>query len=48
MSADDEIQLVRFRVGGHGLRLDVFQVERIIRYEQPAPLPKAPDFLEAC
>ncbi|HET7040943.1 MAG TPA: chemotaxis protein CheW, partial [Gemmatimonadales bacterium] len=26
--------------------LNVFQVERILRYERPASLPKSPDFLE--
>ena len=44
--ADDDIQLVTFRVGGHQFGLNVFEVERVLRYEAPAPLPKAPDFLE--
>ena len=42
----DEIQIVCFRVGSQEFGLNVFQVERILRYEAPAPLPKAPDFLE--
>ena len=42
----DEIQIVCFRVGSQEFGLNVFQVERILRYERPASLPKAPDFLE--
>jgi purine-binding chemotaxis protein CheW len=33
-------------VAGQDFALNIFQVERILRYEAPAPLPKAPDFLE--
>jgi len=33
-------------VAGQDLAFNIFQVERILRYEAPAPLPKAPDFLE--
>jgi len=46
MTTGDEVQLVSFRVAGRELALNVFQVERILRYEKPAPLPGAPDFLE--
>jgi len=42
----DEIQIVCFRVGTQEFGLNVFQVERILRYEPPAPLPKSPDYLE--
>lgn len=42
----DEIQIVCFRVGSQEFGLNVFQVERILRYERPATLPKSPDFLE--
>jgi purine-binding chemotaxis protein CheW len=42
----DEIQVVTFRVGPQEFGLNVFQVERILRYEPPAALPKSPDFLE--
>ncbi|HEU4569688.1 MAG TPA: chemotaxis protein CheW [Gemmatimonadales bacterium] len=42
----DEIQIVTFRVADQAFGLNVFQVERILRYERPAALPKAPDFLE--
>ena len=42
----DDVQLVTFRVAGQDFAFNIFQVERILRYESPAPLPKAPDFLE--
>ena len=42
----DEVQLVTFKVGGQEFAFNIFQVERILRYEAPAPLPKAPEFLE--
>ena len=42
----DDVQLVTFKVGGQDFAFNIFQVERILRYEAPAPLPKAPDFLE--
>jgi purine-binding chemotaxis protein CheW len=46
MTAGDDVQLVTFRVAGQDFAFNIFQVERILRYEAPAPLPKAPDFLE--
>lgn len=46
MSSGDDIQLVTFRIAGQDFAFNIFQVERILRYESPAPLPKAPDFLE--
>jgi purine-binding chemotaxis protein CheW len=46
VATEDEIQLVAFRVGPQEFALDILQVERILRYERPAPLPKAPAFLE--
>lgn len=46
MSVGDDVQLVTFKVGGQEFAFNIFQVERILRYEAPAPLPKAPDFLE--
>ena len=42
----DDIQLVSFRVGPQEFAFDILQVERILRYVAPAPLPKAPEFLE--
>jgi purine-binding chemotaxis protein CheW len=44
--AGDDIQLVSFRLAGHEFAFNIFQVERILRYEAPSPLPKAPAFLE--
>jgi purine-binding chemotaxis protein CheW len=46
VTAADEIQFVVFRVGSQEFALDIFQIERILRYERPATLPRAPDFLE--
>jgi purine-binding chemotaxis protein CheW len=46
MNGADEIQLVTFRVGPQEFALDILQIERILRYSAPAPLPQAPDFLE--
>jgi purine-binding chemotaxis protein CheW len=42
----DDIQLVSFRVGSQEFAFDILQVERILRHVVPAPLPKAPEFLE--
>lgn len=44
-TAGDDVQLVTFRVAGQDFAFNIFQVERILRYESPAALPKAPDFL---
>lgn len=46
MIAGDELQFVVFRLGTQEFALSIFQVERILRYESPAALPSAPDFLE--
>ncbi|HVH69440.1 MAG TPA: chemotaxis protein CheW [Gemmatimonadales bacterium] len=46
MTAGDDVQLVTFKVAGQDFAFNIFQVERILRYEAPAPLPKAPEFLE--
>ena len=45
-ASGDDVQLVTFKVGGQDFAFNIFQVERILRYEAPAPLPKAPEFLE--
>lgn len=45
-AAGDDVQLVTFKVAGQDFAFNIFQVERILRYEAPAALPKAPDFLE--
>jgi purine-binding chemotaxis protein CheW len=46
MTAGDEVQLVAFRLAGQDFAFPIFQVERILRYEKPAPLPQAPAFLD--
>ena len=46
MSVGDEIQLVTFSVGGQEFAFNVFEVERVLRYENPLPLPESPDYLE--
>jgi purine-binding chemotaxis protein CheW len=46
MIGGDDVQLVTFRVGPQEFAFDILQVERILRYERPAPLPGAPPFLE--
>jgi purine-binding chemotaxis protein CheW len=46
MSQGDDIQVVVFRVGGQEFAFNIFHVQRILRYEKPARLPKAPRFLE--
>ncbi len=46
MTAGDEVQLVTFKLAGQDFAFNIFQVERILRYEALAPLPQAPDFLE--
>jgi purine-binding chemotaxis protein CheW len=46
MNDGDDIQVVTFRVGPQEFAFDILQVERILRYSPPSPLPKAPRFLE--
>lgn len=46
MKTADDIQVVTFRVGAQEFALDILQIERILRYSTPSPLPKSPDFLE--
>jgi purine-binding chemotaxis protein CheW len=46
MNSGDDVQLVTFKVGRQEFAFDILQVERILRYTEPSPLPKAPEFLE--
>ena len=46
MTTGDDVQLVAFKVAGQDFAFNIFQVERILRHEAPAPLPQAPAFLE--
>ncbi|MBF0161431.1 MAG: purine-binding chemotaxis protein CheW [Magnetococcales bacterium] len=41
----DCIQLVTFRLGGEKYGMDVLQVQEIIRYSEPTPVPNMPDFI---
>jgi purine-binding chemotaxis protein CheW len=42
----DEVQLVVFRIATAELAFNIFQVERVLRYQAPEPLPGAPESLE--
>jgi purine-binding chemotaxis protein CheW len=46
MMSGDDVQVVTFKVGRQEFAFDILQVERILRYTTPSPLPKAPQFLE--
>jgi purine-binding chemotaxis protein CheW len=46
MNSADDIQIVTFRVGFQEFAFDILQIERILRYEPPARLPQAPEYLE--
>ena len=46
MSNNEEVQFVTFTIAESQFGLSVFDVERVLRYEKPTPLPKAPAFLE--
>ena len=46
MNTGDDVQLVTFKIGRQEFAFDILQVERILRYSAPAPVPKAPEFLE--
>jgi purine-binding chemotaxis protein CheW len=45
-AAVPQVQLVTFRVGGEEFGLDVFSVHEILSYQQPTPMPRAPEFVE--
>lgn len=46
MTSGDEVQLVIFRVGSQTFALNIFEVERVLRYQEATPVPGAPPFLE--
>jgi purine-binding chemotaxis protein CheW len=46
MTAGDEVQFVIFRVGSQAFALSIFQVERVLRFQEATPLPGAPPFVE--
>src|SRR5581483_4266911 len=45
-AAPRRVQLVVFRAGGETYAVDVFSVERVLRYEPPRPIPNLPAWLE--
>ena len=46
MITGEDVQVVTFLVGTQEFAFDILQIERILRYEAPSPLPRSPDFLE--
>lgn len=46
MIAGEDVQVVTFRVGAQEFAFDILQIQRILRYERPSPLPRSPGFLE--
>ncbi len=42
----DRTQLVTFRVGEDTFAADIFSVERVLRFQQPRPIPNVPAWLE--
>ncbi|MBA3258167.1 MAG: chemotaxis protein CheW [Gemmatimonadales bacterium] len=46
MITGEDVQLVTFRVGPQEFAFDILQIQRILRYEAPSPLPQSPSFLE--
>ena len=46
MTTGDDIQVVIFEAGGQEFALEISQVDRILRYQVPSPVPSAPAFLE--
>lgn len=40
------LPVVVFRVGGEDFAVDVFDVQEVLRYQTPTPVPKAPPFVE--
>jgi purine-binding chemotaxis protein CheW len=46
MTTGDDIQVVIFQAGEQEFALEISQVDRILRFQAPASVPGAPDFLE--
>lgn len=45
-TAAERSQLVMFRVGRDRYAVDVFSVERVLRYQKPRPIPNVPAWLD--
>lgn len=46
MSAPAAVQVVTFRLGEDHFAVDIQVVERVLRYQQPTPVPNLPDWVE--
>lgn len=46
MTTGDDMQVVIFQAGDQEFALEIGQVDRILRYQAPSPVPSAPEFLE--
>jgi len=46
MTTGDDMQVVIFQAGEQEFALEIGQVDRILRYQAPSPVPRAPEFLE--
>jgi len=45
MTAQDQAQIVTFRLGDDLFAADIFSVERVLRYAPPTPIPNVPDWI---
>ena len=46
MSTAESSQIVTFRIGDDLFAADIYSVERVLRWQQPTPIPNVPDWIE--
>ena len=46
MTATDRSQIVTFRLGEDLFAADIYSVERVLRWQEPTPIPNVPDWIE--
>ena len=46
MTATDRSQIVTFRLGEDLFAADIYSVERVLRWQDPTPIPNVPDWIE--
>lgn len=46
MTAVEKIQIVTFRLGDDLFAADIYSVERVLRYQEPTPIPNVPAWIE--
>lgn len=46
MTAVETSQIVTFRLGDDLFAADIFSVERVLRYQEPTPIPNVPSWIE--